>query len=653
MEKRQLKLGAFMRPVSIHTGAWRYPGAWPDANFNFPHIRRLIQKLEAGKFDAFFMADHLAVLNMPVNALKRSHTVTSFEPFTLLSALAGVTERIGLIATASTTFDEAYHIARRFASLDHISGGRAGWNIVTTSNPDAALNFGLDDHMEHDERYVRAREFYDVVTGLWDSFADDAFVRDVEQGLYFDPARMHVLNHKGKYLSVRGPLNIARPVQGWPVIVQAGASEDGRQLAAETAEAVFTGGGSLADGQKLYADIKGRMDRLGRNRDHLKILPGAFVVVGESIEEAKEKRALLDSKVHYDSALASLSVILGTDASGFDPEGPLPPIPETNASKSGRQRLVDLAARDKLTVRHLAYRQRDSLLGLLPGKHADFGLRREHRGLHGDGVWMRRNIIGQDQYRRLAIADEIARDGEDEIGVGAIHFGQEFMHHLHGDVAPSRGALRTPVLHVSFVEKVAHFRARAAGLRQHGRDDTIGCPAQQVPDHRAADAESENEELVDAEVIHQAKVIVGVCVPWPVDFERAGGLPATGVAQVRSDAAVLCFELLHRIEGRVAGQVGDGRVQSPTSNHQQWEAATRLFKVNANGAFFVEAHGSSSLADLLSKQACRRASRRRCSYTRRQYLASDWIHSRRASRSFAQAAAARQGGSSLVRKFVA
>jgi alkanesulfonate monooxygenase len=159
---------------------------------------------------------------------------------------------------------------------------------------------------------------------------------------------MHVLNHKGKYLSVRGPLNIARPVQGWPVIVQAGASDDGRQLAAETAEAVFTGGGSLADGQKLYADIKGRMEKVGRNPDHLKILPGAFVVVGDSVEQAKEKRALLDSRVHYDSAIASLSVQLGTDASGFRPE--------TNASKSGHQRLVDAAARDKLTVRQLAQR---------------------------------------------------------------------------------------------------------------------------------------------------------------------------------------------------------------------------------------------------------------------------------------------------------
>jgi alkanesulfonate monooxygenase len=356
MSKRQLKLGAFMRPISIHTGAWRYPGAFPDANFNFSHIKRFIKKLEHGKFDAFFMADHLAVLNMPIDALKHSHTVTSFEPFTLLSALAGVTERIGLIATASTTFDEAYHIARRFASLDHISGGRAGWNIVTTSNPDAALNFGLDDHMEHDERYVRAREFYDVVTGLWDSFADDAFVRDVESGLYFDPEKMHVLNHKGKYLSVRGPLNIARPVQGWPVIVQAGASEPGKQLAAETAELVFAGGGTLASAKVLYADIKGRLDRLGRDRDHLKILPGAFVVVGDSEAEAKEKLAVLDSRVHYDNGIASLSIALGHDASAFDPDGPLPEIPESNASQSARQRVVEAARRDNLTVRQLATR---------------------------------------------------------------------------------------------------------------------------------------------------------------------------------------------------------------------------------------------------------------------------------------------------------
>ena len=356
MASRQLRLGAFMRPASIHTGAWRYPGAFPDANFNFAHLKRCAQALERAKFDAFFMADHMAVLNMPLDALKRSHTVTSFEPFTLLSALAGATEHIGLVATGSTTFDAPYHIARRFASLDHLSGGRAGWNIVTTSNPDAALNFGLTDHVEHGERYRRAREFYDVVTGLWDSWADDAFIRDVEHGIYFDPDKLHVLNHKGKYLSVRGPLNIARPIQGWPVIVQAGASDAGRQLAAETAEAVFTAQNDLAAGREFYADVKGRMEKAGRSRDHMKILPACFVVVGETVEEARAKRARLDSLVHYANAIASLSIALGHDASRFDPDAPLPEVPESNASKSGRQRAIDLARREGLTVRQLAQR---------------------------------------------------------------------------------------------------------------------------------------------------------------------------------------------------------------------------------------------------------------------------------------------------------
>ncbi|WP_157219297.1 LLM class flavin-dependent oxidoreductase [Flavisphingomonas formosensis] len=353
-DSRKLHLGAFMRPVSIHTGAWRYPGAYPDANFNFGHLKRFARRLEEAKFDAFFMADHLAVLNMPVEALKRSHTVTSFEPFTLLSALAAVTEKIGLIATASTTFDEPFHIARRFASLDHLSGGRAGWNIVTTANPDAALNFGYESQMDHDARYVRAREFYDVVTGLWDSFADDAFLRDVESGIFFDPDKLHVLDHKGPSLSVRGPLNIARPVQGWPVIVQAGASEPGRQLAAETAEVIFGAESTLAAGQRFYADVKGRMKRIGRNPDHLKILPAAFVVVGETVEEARAKRAHLDSLVHYDSGIHSLNGMLGYDVSGFDPDGPLPEIPETNASKSARERIIEAARSKNLTIRQLA-----------------------------------------------------------------------------------------------------------------------------------------------------------------------------------------------------------------------------------------------------------------------------------------------------------
>jgi alkanesulfonate monooxygenase len=354
---RRLRLGAFMRPVSIHTAAWRYPGAFPDANFNLDHLVRFARTLEAARFDAFFMADHQAVLNMPIQALKRSATTTSFDPMTLLPALSMVTERLGLIATASTTYNEPWHIARKFASLDHISHGRAGWNVVTSGNPTEAQNFGREEHWEHAARYRRAHEFIDVVKGLWDSWADDAFIRDVENGVYFDPEKMHVLGHKGEHFSVRGPLNVARPVQGYPVIVQAGASDDGRQLAAETAEVIFAAGGPIDVARAFYADVKSRTEKAGRDPAHLLVLPGCFVVVGESEQEAHDKRALLDSGVHYDSAIASLSVALGTDASVFDPDGPLPEdIPETNASKSGRERAITLARRENLTVRQLAQR---------------------------------------------------------------------------------------------------------------------------------------------------------------------------------------------------------------------------------------------------------------------------------------------------------
>jgi FMN-dependent oxidoreductase (nitrilotriacetate monooxygenase family) len=225
---------------------------------------------------------------------------------------------------------------------------------VTTSNPDAALNFGLDDHVEHDERYRRALEFHEVVTGLWDSFADDAWLRDQQSGLFFDPEKMHVLNHKGEHLSVRGPLNIARPVQGWPVIVQAGASEAGRQLAAQTAEVIFGSSPDIESGRRFYVDIKARMRALGRPPEHLKILPAALVIVGRTREEARGKKALLDSLVHPDSGVPNLSMRLGVDASGFALDEPLPEISQSNASHSSRDGLVALARRENLTVRQLA-----------------------------------------------------------------------------------------------------------------------------------------------------------------------------------------------------------------------------------------------------------------------------------------------------------
>ena len=353
--KKTLRFGAFMRPISIHTAAWRYPGGTPDANFNWPLIKRLTQKLEYGCFDAFFMADHLAVPNMPPDALKRSATVTSFAPMTLLPALAAVTERIGLVATMSTTYNDPFHVARLFASLDHLSGGRAGWNIVTSNNPMEALNFGVDDHLEHDARYRLAREFHDVVTGLWDSWADDAFIRDVDNGVYSDPAKLHVLDHQGEHFKVRGPLNVARPVQGWPVIVQAGQSEAGRQLAAETAEVVFSGLSSLDSARKAYADIKARAVAAGRNADHLLIMPGAFVVVGDSVAQAREKKRRLDDLVHPSSGMGSLSVQLGFDASHLPLDQPLPDeLPPSNASHTMREKLVDLSRIEGWTVRQLA-----------------------------------------------------------------------------------------------------------------------------------------------------------------------------------------------------------------------------------------------------------------------------------------------------------
>ena len=354
--KRKLHFNAFMRPATIHTGGWRYPRGFADANFNLNHIIRFIQKLEEGKFDTFFMADHLALLNMPIEALKRSATPTSFEPMTLLSALAMVTRKIGLVATSSTTYDAPYHVARRFASLDHISGGRSGWNIVTTANPNASRNFGIEFQMEHDERYSRAKEFYDVVTGLWDSWEDDAFVRNQKTGIFFDTEKMHILNHQGKYLKSRGPLNIARPIQGWPVIVQAGASNAGRQLAAETAEVVFTSQPTLDHAREFYSDVKGRMKKIGRNPRHMLILPACMVIIANSLEEAKERRAKLDSLVHFESAIASLSIALGTDASVFDPDGMLPDIPETNAGQSSREKAIRIAKEECLTVRQLAQR---------------------------------------------------------------------------------------------------------------------------------------------------------------------------------------------------------------------------------------------------------------------------------------------------------
>lgn len=356
-DREQMGLWAFFRPTTIHTAGWRFPGANPRANFDLAELTRAAAKLENACFDALFMADHLSLLNMPMDGLSRSHTATSFEPLTLLSALSALTRRIGLVATGSTTFDEPFHIARRFASLDHLSGGRAGWNIVTTANPDAARNFGFHDLLGHDERYELAGEFVRIVKGLWDSWQDDAFLCDAAEGIFFDQHKMHVLDHKGPYFQVKGPLNIARPPQGWPVIVQAGASPAGMRLAAESADVVFTAQTTIEGAQSFYRDIKHQAKAAGRFGEECRVMLGTLVVVGRTEDEAREKRALMDRLVHTDSALASLSVALGHDISALDPEAPLPDLPVTNQGVSSQRRVLDIARREKLvTIREIAHR---------------------------------------------------------------------------------------------------------------------------------------------------------------------------------------------------------------------------------------------------------------------------------------------------------
>jgi FMN-dependent oxidoreductase (nitrilotriacetate monooxygenase family) len=353
-----MKLGVFFYPTGHHIAGWRHPDVPAAAAVDFAHRVRFVQKAERAKFDLFFLGDKLGITEWSPDLLSRlDEWSVRFEPITLLSALATVTERIGLVSTASTTYNEPYHVARKFASLDHLSGGRAGWNLVTSSTDGEAHNFSRDIHVAHAERYERAEEFADVVFGLWDSWDDEALLRDKESGVYFDVEALRILNHKGKHFSVRGPLNVPRTPQGRPVVVQAGSSEPGKELAARTADVIFTAQHTLAESQAFYADVKGRLAGYGRSPDDLKVMPGVSPVVGRSDAEARERLEQLDSSIHPRVGVALLQVSLGgADLSGFPLDGPLPDLPVTNASRSRRQLLIDLARRDNLSIRQLYQR---------------------------------------------------------------------------------------------------------------------------------------------------------------------------------------------------------------------------------------------------------------------------------------------------------
>ena len=352
---RQLSLGAFLMAGGHHIAAWRHPDVQANP-LDFASYKRTAQIAEAACFDAIFVADSVAASTDAI----ASHTSRSvyFEPLTLLSALSAVTERIGLISTVTTSYNKPYHVARKFASLDHLSGGRSGWNLVTSDAAAEAYNFGRDAHIPHAERYARAREFQQVVTGLWDSWADDAFLRDKQAGQFYDPAKLHVLNHSGEHFKVQGPLNVARSPQGRPVIVQAGSSETGRELAAETAEVVFTAQTSLAKAQAFYADLKGRLSTFGRSEESLKIMPGVFVVVGQSNQEAREKFEQFQELVEPQVGVALLGRMLGNfDLSGYPLDGPLPDLPLTENGQQSRQKLLtELAGAENLTLAQLGRR---------------------------------------------------------------------------------------------------------------------------------------------------------------------------------------------------------------------------------------------------------------------------------------------------------
>ncbi|MFF7635711.1 LLM class flavin-dependent oxidoreductase [Kitasatospora sp. NPDC008050] len=355
-ERRLLHLGAFLVAPGYHVASWRHPHAHADGGTDFAHYRDLVRTAERGLFDLVFLSDGLGIRTpyRDEEELSRWGRIVQFEPLTLLSALAVTTERIGLAATASTSYIEPFHLARKFASLDHLSGGRAAWNVVTSVTDAEARNFSRDTQLDHAARYHRAREFMRVVTGLWDSWEDDAFLYDKESGRFFDPAKLHILDHRGEHFAVRGPLNITRPPQGHPVVIQAGASPDGQDFAAEWAEVVFTAHQDLAQAQAFYRGIRARVAAHGRDPDQVRVMPGIFPVIGRTRAEAEDKYAALQELVDPVVGLGLLTLLLGdVDISGCPLDGPLPELPLTEGSVSRQQLVYQKARSEGLTIRQL------------------------------------------------------------------------------------------------------------------------------------------------------------------------------------------------------------------------------------------------------------------------------------------------------------
>jgi N-acetyl-S-(2-succino)cysteine monooxygenase len=346
--------------TGTHPASWLAPETNAAGSTDIAHYRALAQLAERGKFDLFFVADTPAARTENLHAWSRFPMyMNALEPVTLLTALAGATTRIGLGGTVSTSFSEPYNVARQFASLDHVTSGRAAWNVVTSANDYAARNFGHAVLPPHALRYERAGEFVDVVIDLWNTWDDDAFIRDRERGLYFDPARMHVVHHEGKFFKVDGALNIARTPQGHPVIIQAGASDTGRELAARTAEVVFASDSSPESAKAAYEDLKGRMEKYGRDRNQLKILAGLPVMIGRTQEEAEEKAQRLQEMIHPDVGRFRLGTDLEMDLSDLPLDEPIPEsrLPKTaNFHKAFFDGIIKMIREDNPTLRQLYLR---------------------------------------------------------------------------------------------------------------------------------------------------------------------------------------------------------------------------------------------------------------------------------------------------------
>jgi len=355
MTDRSLNLNLFIYPDGHHEAAWRYPGSQPERILDLGWFQALAQRAEAAAFDAVFFADGPALAENIQYAPR-----FRLEPITLLAGIAAATSRIGLIATASTTYHEPYNLARLFASVDHLSHGRVGWNIVTTSSPAAARNFGLEEHPAHAARYARAEEFVDVVTKLWDSWEDDAIIADAGSGRYADPAKIHAIEHVGRHFRVRGPLNAPRSPQGRPVYVQAGSSEDGRGFAARHAEAIFTAHQTLGAAQAFYADIKARALGVGRRPEHIKILPGLSPFIASTQAEARALQEQFNALTQPAYSLQQLRQMLGVDFTGHDLDAPFPRHliqPDNSQAVASRfQVVLDIVDREHPTLRGLLHR---------------------------------------------------------------------------------------------------------------------------------------------------------------------------------------------------------------------------------------------------------------------------------------------------------